>query len=342
MHQTVKEFLSLPDVYSDIETLASGSNFDPNVSLCKQSLILMGGEFPEHFPILQPSIDYAMDKWQGVVAFCRMAEQHTGRAQTKLVEKLDQIMRGAHQNVLASPVRSADQGDKKTAGISEYNCHWSEFFDNINHERGYCWDDDLPSFAIRYGLVLTAQDLLSHRSDRMLPKWGRQYLDYAVYPDPVEFEEFISPDMVEFLLERGASPNHEYLGSAPWRNALFHTGELWPNFRRRMAATLEWGVPLPQAPDFSCWDRIIRLLLKFGADPTVEITICSMRRWPPFSPAEIVRYAFIDGPLEHTEQLDLLDDSFDFVGVKKMGEEILLLLRDLNATFHADASHERG
>jgi hypothetical protein len=325
MHQTVKEFLSLPDIWTNIETLASGNNFDPNVSLCKQSLILMGGEFPEHYPIVQPLVDGAMNKWKGVIAFCRMAEQSTGRAQTKFVEKLDKIMTDAQRN--GSPRLPAFEGDRKIAGVLDYSCHWSE---DENYERAYCWYDNLPSFAIRNGLALTAQDILSRRT---LYKQGRHYLDYAVFPEPVEFEEFINPDMVEFLLEHGACPNDAYLGSAPWRNTLFHIGELWLRLRRAIRRLVRDEEPLPRAPDFACWSRIIKLMLKFGADPKVKVRVNSMRRWLHFSPAEIVKYAFMDGPLEHAEDLDLLDDSFDFVGVRKMGEEILLLLKDRGATF---------
>jgi hypothetical protein len=337
MHQTVKEFLSLPDIRTNIQTLASGNNFDPNVSLCKQSLILMSGEFPEHYPIDQSLINAAVDKWKRVVAFCRMAEQSTGRAQTKFVEKLDKIMTDAHRN--ATSMRRPFQGDRKVAGILDCNCHWSEFFDDENHERGYCWYDDLPSFAIRNGLALTAQDMLSRRT---WYKRGRHYLDYAVFPDPVHFEEFINPDMVEFLLEHGARPNDVYLGSAPWRNALFHTGELWLHFRARTLVFVVDEERLPRAPNFAYWSRIIKLMLHFGADPKIKLRVSSLRQWVPFSPAEIVKYAFIDGPLEHAEDLDLLDDSFDFDGVRKMGEEILLLLRDLGASFHVDADRVCG
>jgi len=337
MHQTVKEFLSLPDIWTNIETLASGNNFDPNVSLCKQSLILMSGEFPEHYPIVQPLVDGAMDKWKGVVAFCRMAEQSTGRPQTKFVEKLDKIMTEAQRN--RPSMLPAFQGDKEIAGVLDCNCHWSEFFDDQNQTRGYCWYDDLPSFAIRNGLALTAKDMLSRRT---LRKQGRHYLDYAVFPDPVEFEEFINPDMVEFLLKRGARPNDAHLGSAPWRNTLFHIGELWWHLSGNINSHVVEEKPLPRAPNFASWSRIINLMLKFGADPKVKVRVNSMRVWPPFSPAEIVKYAFIDGPLEYTEDLDLLDDSFDFVGVRRMGEEILLLLTDLSATFHVDADHICG
>jgi hypothetical protein len=177
-------------------------------------------------------------------------------------------------------------------------------------------------------------------SRRTLYKRGRHYLDYAVFPDPVTFEEFINPDIVEFLLEHGARPNDVYLGSAPWRNALFHTRELWHHFSERIKHCLRYGESLPRAPNFACWSRIIKLLLKFGADPKVKVRVSSIREWLPFSPAEIVKYTFIDGPLEHIEQLDLLDDSFDFIGVRKMGEEILL--RDFGATFHVDVDRVRG
>lgn len=324
MHQTVNEFLSLPDIWTNIKTLASGNNFDPNVSLCKQSLILMSREFPKHY---QCFVNGVMYKWKGVVAFCRMAEQSTGRAQTKFVEKLDQIMTSAQRNAPSMQVGS--QGDRNIRGVLDGNCHWSEFFDDRNDERGYCWYDDLPSFAIRYGLAVTAQDMLSRRT---LYKRGRRYLDYAVFPDPVEFEEFINPDMVEFLLQHGARPNDAYLGSAPWRNALFHIGELWWRLKETIEICIQEEQPLPRAPNFANWSRIIKLMLKFGADPRVKVRIRSMRQWLHFSPAEIVKYAFIDGPLKYVEDLNLLDDSFDFVGVRTMGEELLLLLKDLGAT----------
>jgi hypothetical protein len=76
------------------------------------------------------------------------------------------------------------------------------------------------SLVIQFGLENYLKKVLGQGSRQLKSKKGRPLLDYALDPMPYAQYSFITPKIVELLLDHGANPNKTFEKKSSWEKAL--------------------------------------------------------------------------------------------------------------------------
>jgi AraC-like DNA-binding protein len=207
MHRTVKDFMSIPEVWAFIMS-GSGENFMPNACLC-QSFILQ-------LKTLSSASLLVSDGpfWEKILWALEYAVRVADTSLESHVWLLDSL------NQAAASVSQAGEGPRKTL-LSKYklseSSHWSGILSKRAEEVGF-----LP-FAVRCHLTqyVKAKLRAHHNADN---KIYTELLHIAVSSSGIPFlyrkGAFPEVDLVKALLEGGASPNQKIEGSSSWQYVL--------------------------------------------------------------------------------------------------------------------------
>lgn len=280
LHLTTKEFIEqrenwellLPD--KDLR-----STVEANTSLlssCLSRIKLVG-------PTASPE-----DLWSAVkdaIFYAEQAERTTNTAAVELLSSIDQsVNEWFRRSIESSESRRLDrihqtfQSNFSASEINRKSMHWSVYEPQESDGKFTDWRGDFMSLAVQGSLSLYLEKSLGKDVYEAQKRPGRPLLSYAVTPQrlftTIQHSPYntdclglkqASPNTTRVLLSRGMDPNQIWHGSDYWTNP---GSSIWQS-------TLAWAYQNKKAASFdlSRWFNNTELLLSYGADPNVTVSI---------------------------------------------------------------------
>ncbi|TGO77361.1 hypothetical protein BELL_0111g00060 [Botrytis elliptica] len=273
-NRSVSEFL---EIRTDIIAYTEGTGFDARISLMRSFVRQMEAWESETDgdSVYGKHMDHR-SIWLLVGNTMHLASQagkSLSELEVSLLDHMDSVVQSHDQ------IHINDHWDlvSKHSGLNKkYKAkHWSDFIPE-DYNGPVPWHDSFLSLAVKYGAIGYVQQslvktglsrvpkptggfldrlmyslALFRAKNNQLSKPGRPILNYAASPEPPyeKWMDAINPDLVELLLDYGASPNEAFNGWTPWQNDLYTVKK--KNLGDR----------------FQDWARILELLIVRGADP---------------------------------------------------------------------------
>ncbi|RFU33672.1 hypothetical protein B7463_g2672, partial [Scytalidium lignicola] len=142
---------------------------------------------------------------------------------------------------------------------------WSHAYSRGARKDFFQQQESMETPATQCGLYHYLDAKLSQVNAVTMTRLQRSLLDYALTPAE-ETEGYISPEVLTLLLERGANPNKNETNSktSPWQNALLRLDVT--------VSTMSWDAPERPSAFLDRWAPIIKMLLKYGANPDIQVS----------------------------------------------------------------------
>jgi hypothetical protein len=242
LHRTVKDFLESEEVWKKICS-NSGPEFSSSLRLCNFLIASMKIQNPdriEHYP-LRDTIVYA-------IHYAMRADPDCSTLQVPLLNEIDH----AAVYLTATPNRDHETFLTRKAKDS-VPLHWA----NVETEA-----ESFLQFAAQcqlYGYVkATLQEMTPSEVTKCIHKLLLHAVEHGCVIDAPEIKparryEDCNLDLVEFLLEKGADPNAEWVGMP----------SVWPSVVQQYVSK-SW--------EHKCSDvdeKLLLLLLEYGGDPRI-------------------------------------------------------------------------
>ncbi|KAI9679714.1 MAG: hypothetical protein M1822_007320 [Bathelium mastoideum] len=279
LHLTVREFLEKPEIWSELLSKTSRTEFDPNLA-CLRSCILRLKKTP-HFEV----------RLDTKLSFARCAEDSTSQAQVDLVDELNKTIAALN--------------------VPGYRDLWTYILDlPFLGERNSSWLEQ-SSFILVYsivqGLSLYVRAKFGPRLRSLNQDFPVPLLNFATgvecnnicrrrahrhhfysgkYPNGYIKDEDIDirplPSMIAMLLQMGLNPNEMRSGSSPWisymkkiKDELRGRGTIRPNWKDTCELFLIYGADIEalisEGERETCGDILKSLLLTLYVAATAKM-----------------------------------------------------------------------
>jgi hypothetical protein len=262
LHRTVGEFLREPDVHSVLLSKA-GADFDAHQSICR--LLLAESKTLRMSNRPNQDLDVFQALAQRLVFHAKQYEIQNCSALTEILWTLDAVMTSRLASICSS--------------------HWTTSFEVVHpgrvgsHRAALSHSsNNFLAYAVGNDLVEFVQKTLEN-SPELVRKPGRPLLDYALYPTFAGYDqssqtiaENYHERMIELLLKRGPSPNHQAV--------VIGAMTVWQMFLLdiRMAEPSDRSSPYRMKQTFlrsvrnGAWE-VAQLLLQHGADRKAKVPV---------------------------------------------------------------------
>jgi DNA replication protein DnaC len=217
LHKSVADFLSRKEIWDEVTSHSSGTDFDANLALLRSIVMQIKHSLPHS--AINMSILEVFRLVRKAMHFARLAEASAKTTNSTLLNELDRAMLIQLGRVKSPENLSYFHSRTKCAFTP-----WCRFEHTLLQKSHKSWRDDFLSFAIGHGLSLYVQGRLKMDGQEAIQKQGRPLLDLACFPkrsDP-DLDDYIRADIVASLLQYGADPNQVWQrqGKTAWQNAL--------------------------------------------------------------------------------------------------------------------------
>ncbi len=261
LHQSVIDFLEMPEIWNSLVILTSTTNFDANVSIACSTLFEMKAATEEYNTPIDESLIWSF-LVRGLEE-CAAAEDSTNQAQDLLLDEYDSVMDFHWRKI---------QGWIPRYGLPFNEVgHWSNLVPSAESQNTWSYGgpryDSMFSVTCRFGLKVSVKRVLErgkcfsppysfdHGNRAGHPNFAQTALNRLVCDIPAgSGSEPFWDNAIEILklsLHHGGDPNLVfYDGRSPWQVALFRFNPL-------------------SLIDTEQWAELLEILLRGGANPNI-------------------------------------------------------------------------
>ena len=193
LHRTVRDFLEEKHEWDRIMARTEGTDFEPYTALLSASIL--------ELKVSSGDIEQLWDMACSHLTLATHADFVTNRANTKLLEEFDRVMRFHFQSWCRT-----------------HATHWGNYI-NLDSDIND-WHESFLSLAVQFSLCKYVEEKLKSNRSLLINSNGRPLLDFAVNPVPASRDLPVSPKIVQVLLQNGADPNVKFCNQTAWDQAL--------------------------------------------------------------------------------------------------------------------------
>lgn len=280
LHRTVRDFLELPDIWSQVMTWTARTEFDASLSLIQSQILyikcLLYPVHPSKVSAIWGTHD-ARYYAHRALRYAHEAEEKNGRPEVMMLEELDRVCNDLFKEFVAQPYCWA------TDAI------YNDDMEFVPFEQHY---DSFLCVAVIDGLYHYVSDKIRSLPSIIGEKPGRPLLHYAVGPiesTGISYPPLIvSPKVVSLLLQHGARPNDKYKGWSAWGHVLAHLLNLLTQSKVQISLRADWLA-------------IVKLFIQYGADAKE-----CLNRDPNKSAHQLVTANFYETFPEETKEIQTM------------------------------------